>query len=365
MWQAPGNSKIFDEDINENIKEGSITERTIKVLQFFASQPFYDYSKVNDLTEKMKDFLIANMKSFKPNKTTLSHFYKPLIFYEFVNVFNLAGQPKISISATGRQFLKNYNEKKYNNAKMIFFQSTLQTRFFANSATIKSQNEKIFPFRMIYFLLIKNKKININDFENKLVYITCEKDFENFEKGNIYFKSTEKAKKWKAWVISSLLDIKIFVKEKNYIFLNDEYKIWLEKNIELNKEYFIMDFDFDIDERFKKIKSKRNRKLAVESYIKANWKCELNEEHFSFTTNKNKMFLESHHIIPFSHQNLYEQQLDCKENLIALCPNCHRSFHHSTNKNKIKLIDVAYNLKENELLKINFNKDDLYAIYLR
>jgi len=38
--------------------------------------------------------------------------------------------------------------------------------------------------------------------------------------------------------------------------------------------------------------------------------------------------MEMHHLIPMSAQDDFENNLDCIENIISLCPNCHSAIHY-------------------------------------
>lgn len=48
-------------------------------------------------------------------------------------------------------------------------------------------------------------------------------------------------------------------------------------------------------------------------------------------------FMEPHHLIPISKQDLYSNDLDITQNLICLCPNCHSKIHYGL-KNEIKIM---------------------------
>lgn len=64
---------------------------------------------------------------------------------------------------------------------------------------------------------------------------------------------------------------------------------------------------------------------------KANGDCQLCNHEGPFRTNSGRSFLEVHHI-----DWLSKGGLDTPENVIALCPNCHRMMHYINNANDIK-----------------------------
>lgn len=64
-------------------------------------------------------------------------------------------------------------------------------------------------------------------------------------------------------------------------------------------------------------------------------------------------------------QDQFDVSLDVPENIISLCPNCHRAFHNSTKEVKKELIKNFYN-RRIELLKsrdINITINELIELY--
>lgn len=56
--------------------------------------------------------------------------------------------------------------------------------------------------------------------------------------------------------------------------------------------------------------------------------------------------MEAHHLVPVKYQQLiwkkYNINVDCVENIVSLCPNCHRAFHNGTKEVKTKMIENIY-----------------------
>lgn len=50
-----------------------------------------------------------------------------------------------------------------------------------------------------------------------------------------------------------------------------------------------------------------------------------------FLTKKRLVYLEIHHLIKLEHSHLFNNDIDIKENMIPLCPNCHRKLHNAQN----------------------------------
>lgn len=70
--------------------------------------------------------------------------------------------------------------------------------------------------------------------------------------------------------------------------------------------------------------------MAAIAIQAARHRCEVEPTHETFTSRKTKQpFVEAHHLIPMQCQNEFEISLDVPENIVALCPGCHRKFHHA------------------------------------
>ena len=72
--------------------------------------------------------------------------------------------------------------------------------------------------------------------------------------------------------------------------------------------------------------------ISKQALKKANFKCEFDGSHSTFLTNKGVPYMEGHHLIPCTVSNTErfwskERNIDCPENIICLCPTCHRRIH--------------------------------------
>ncbi|MFA7032369.1 MAG: HNH endonuclease [Bacilli bacterium] len=96
-------------------------------------------------------------------------------------------------------------------------------------------------------------------------------------------------------------------------------------------------------------------KLAKTILQLADYKCELKEilpleNHATFETSGNHVYLEAHHLIPIKAQKDFpNQNLDRVENIVALCPICHRAVHYGTREEKIKHLKPLYDARINSL----------------
>ena len=109
-------------------------------------------------------------------------------------------------------------------------------------------------------------------------------------------------------------------------------------------------------------KRHRNNNLINEVIQKYNYKCFFNKNHTTFPTQNRSNYVEGHHIIPISLQDSFLHNLDIENNIIPLCPNCHKAIHLATNQYKEKLLNYII---ENTNIKNYFNVtiSDLKEIY--
>jgi hypothetical protein len=100
-------------------------------------------------------------------------------------------------------------------------------------------------------------------------------------------------------------------------------------------------------------KVKVNPGIAKRRLIIADYKCEIDNAHVTFTSHTTKRnYVESHHLVPLGVQKEFgENSLDHEANILALCPNCHRQLHHAILNEKKQIIKELYELRVKELEK--------------
>ena len=89
----------------------------------------------------------------------------------------------------------------------------------------------------------------------------------------------------------------------------------------------------------------RDRDIREFCLMRAGYQCEINSEHTSFTTVNGRQYVESHHIIPLKYQDQFDFNLDTVDNLIALCPNCHKAIHYGSRRTKEMLLKQIYSIR--------------------
>lgn len=109
---------------------------------------------------------------------------------------------------------------------------------------------------------------------------------------------------------------------------------------------------------------KRDPKLAVVRFKIANYKCEINPDHKLFISRSTGFpFLEAHHLLPIKYQQAFNESLDIKDNIVALCPYCHRLIHHATVKETRPLLDNLIASRSVLSERYNVNQIALYRFY--
>lgn len=119
------------------------------------------------------------------------------------------------------------------------------------------------------------------------------------------------------------------------------------------------------------------KKVAKKAYISkqalkyANFKCEFDNNHETFLTSKGIPYMEGHHLIPCTSANSehywskYERNIDCIENIVCLCPTCHRRVHFGSNDEKNTIIRTLYQKQKSSLKTagIDLSIEELLSLY--
>lgn len=94
----------------------------------------------------------------------------------------------------------------------------------------------------------------------------------------------------------------------------------------------------------------RDSNIAFTALDNANFQCENDPTHKTFISARTgKQFVEAHHLIPMEYQGDFAVSIDVPENIISLCPNCHRAFHNSEPSIQEGLITKFFALRSSSL----------------
>lgn len=130
----------------------------------------------------------------------------------------------------------------------------------------------------------------------------------------------------------------------------------LKKRIELG-----LDNDDDLDILLHANPNVKEERKRLNDYL-----CEINRHHRTFIAKINsRPFVEGHHLIPFAKRQLFDVNIDIVENIVALCPVCHRQIHLGIDQDRFSMLDELYDRNIDGLrgAGINITKADLFGFY--
>lgn len=102
-----------------------------------------------------------------------------------------------------------------------------------------------------------------------------------------------------------------------------------------------------------------NPRLGKSAIKQNNYKCIFtteNDTHKTFLKPDGDPYMEVHHLIPITQQNLFENKLDTKANLIPICPLCHRKIHHGQKQDIDIMLHELFDLRKTLLLQSGLDK---------
>lgn len=115
----------------------------------------------------------------------------------------------------------------------------------------------------------------------------------------------------------------------------------------------------------------KNSRISKQALLRAAFKCQFNERHNTFETANGVPYMEGHHLIPCTATNSeyywadYGANIDCEENIVCLCPTCHRRIHFGSKEEKYEVIQELYKKQASKLkdagIKISLKElEELY-----
>lgn len=167
--------------------------------------------------------------------------------------------------------------------------------------------------------------------------------------------------------INKKVDIlKEVIKVETAVIENDEvYEVKVDEIREgnVNRDVAIgahLISPISIDKTKMSTKYKRNPLLGKIAIQNAYYCCEKDARHETFESQRTKKsFMEAHHLVPVMYQqeiwDKYGINVDCVENIISLCPTCHRAFHNGTKDVRTKMIGKLYEKLLPRYKSISFN----------
>jgi 5-methylcytosine-specific restriction protein A len=108
----------------------------------------------------------------------------------------------------------------------------------------------------------------------------------------------------------------------------------------------------------------RSRNISINALKHANYKCEFDTNHLTFTRrNSDLNYTEPHHLVPISYHSSFDVSLDVEENIVSLCCNCHKQIHMG--KGFEIILEKLYNERKNllKMVGIDISLDELIMLY--
>lgn len=361
FWQAPGNGKGFDSFLGDNSK---MNNRTIGVLSYIKENSMLTgFVSEIQFKDEIKTYLLHNFNE-DPNDSLDTHFYKPSLFYGFIQRNK---DKNLSLSIEGNLFLTHYKNNNYSECKKLII-NQLDNTTYPNEATKKIKNLKLFPFRILFKILLENKEITSKFINTSLVHIKKKDDLGLYEQTkNIndipsYEEDSSKFIKFNTWVINSLVNLQILKQTDIGISIHED-SIEHIKSLYINTEFSDMFFETTthyVNELIGEKRTKRDSSLIYKAKERDQYKCNINNNHITFISKGNN-YVEGHHVIPIYQQKNYPFGLDTVDNIISLCPNCHREIHSADDKTTI--IKELYKHTNDFMQSNNIELNDLYKMY--
>ncbi len=118
------------------------------------------------------------------------------------------------------------------------------------------------------------------------------------------------------------------------------------------KDIFEFALDIKFDNQFVRKRERKNiKQAALEKY---GYRCFFDyfaaedTEHLAhelnyFKTKKNLTYLEGHHMVQMENSKFFEKDVDVVENIVPICPNCHRKIHNGDKNTVMKMLNLYYN----------------------
>lgn len=110
----------------------------------------------------------------------------------------------------------------------------------------------------------------------------------------------------------------------------------------------------------------RSPLVAAEAIRAAQFTCEIDATHWTFTSKaKKQRYVEAHHLIPMSQQRSFPVSLDVVANVVSLCATCHRMLHYGIEKDRRSLLVSLLKQRKRKLLdnSIDVETSDFLKFY--
>ena len=115
----------------------------------------------------------------------------------------------------------------------------------------------------------------------------------------------------------------------------------------------------------------KNAHVSKLALLHSGFKCIADDSHKTFVTTKGIQYMEGHHLIPCTYANAVKFwtergiNIDCEENIVPLCPTCHRKVHFGSNEEREAILRVLFSHQINRLKSVGLGLsfEELKALY--
>ena len=354
----------FREEIIKELKFSKKEQDPAKMVKqsemarYFGLSGFY--KKNFDRKQKI---LLAGIKFYKSknNEEKISIIFDQLKKISFGK--NSAATKSDSIIDPPKLFLKAIYELEF-----------IEKKEFAILLYRTVNQKKTFREGIIEIIECREKKKGVSDVPQEY------KNIYNDYKFNVFFKEIGILKEIKSKYYFSLftndnylnvisnLSIYNDTEKLDQKYINNEEIINEKINYHLHNKEILK----KLNERKPNLKTNSIDRYVTQRRIKetalkdSNYECFFDKSHKTFSMVSDTQYMEGHHIIPMKAQKDFKSvNIDRLENILCLCPNCHRKVHLSLEDEKKQLLSEVYNLKKAKLFKANLkiSFEDLYKKY--
>ena len=305
------------------------------------------------------------------SKTTQRHIFPIIFIYQILKRLKQIGMYEITL------------EELYTYVMTANFHSDLDRVFTAltqpSRPTISDKLFRLYKDRSRVIPLIKNldlfklddKNISINSIHESEMDDFLEKNFPRFSKAEltnfeIYKKFLYTIQNFNLNLISD--DAEIIIADNSDDIRDDaEYteNVVSQENISESSNKTLGNSSKEepqlvVDKE--RLTIKRDAMIGVLAINNSGFKCEFDSSHETFISKRSKKpYMEAHHLIPVSQSqyiwNKKHANVDCIENIVSLCPTCHRAIHHGELDVKLDILKKLYDQKKDKLAKVGLDID--------
>lgn len=171
--------------------------------------------------------------------------------------------------------------------------------------------------------------------------------------------------------VSNYIKFKAYEMEKVFLLEDARYNHSIEEELSsLSESETIVEKVAPVQPAALKDESRmvyhRDIGVAANAIRASNYLCEINPKHQYFVSRATQHnYVEAHHIVPISTQALFDYGLDNVANIACLCPVCHRKVHYGIDQDRLMLLEVLWENKQEaiKLSGIELDYKDLVTMY--